>query len=493
MGLGHGNSLSWWNLTGGTDSLRTYIATNKVVQSGLVLNLDAGASTSYVGSGTTWTDLSDKISSATGALPIYNTADTYGAVKGSGTRTDAFASSLVLAVPMDGANNGTTFTDESANIKGSGSAKTITRVNTTTTTAVSKFYGSSGSFNGSNTYLSIPDSDDFAFGTGNFTMETWAYVNSGSYLYFGQGEGGSPAFTVYNNLLLVGPGIWSYSLSFPTLPVAQWFHFALVRNGNTLTIFVDGSNVISAGYSSSWPDSSSIFTIGYVRGTYTNGYIQDFRVYKGVAKYTANFTPPAPPVLNNGTLTNGPTYSATNGGSIVFDGTNDNVNIGTQSLVGSGTSPFSVELWFYNTKNWTSGQYSVFNTIKQDTEFFIAVFNSSGTLYLYSPFRGGTAQWGIPVTQSNYVNKWVCLSIVYNGGDKNTASSFDTYSNGVKLPTGSVNLGGATGATNSNRISPDEGGIYYQGNIGAYKVYNKGLSAVEISQNFNALRGRFGI
>jgi hypothetical protein len=57
VGLGHGNSLSWWNLTGGTDSLRTYIATNKVVQSGLVLNLDAGASTSYPGSGTTWTNL----------------------------------------------------------------------------------------------------------------------------------------------------------------------------------------------------------------------------------------------------------------------------------------------------------------------------------------------------------------------------------------------------------------------------------------------------
>jgi hypothetical protein len=196
---------------------------------------------------------------------------------------------------------------------------------------------------------------------------------------------------------------------------------------------------------------------------------------------------------NNGTLTNGPTYSSSNGGSLVFDGTNDYVNIGTQSLVGSGTSPFSVELWFYNTKNWTSGQYSVFNTIKQDTEFFIAVFNSSGTLYLYSPFRGGTAQWGIPVTQSNYVNKWVCLSIVYNGGDKNTASSFDTYSNGVKLPTGSVNLGGAGGATNSNRISPDEGGIYYQGNIGAYKIYNRALTASEIQQNYNALRSRFGI
>ena len=76
MGLGHGNSLSWWNLTGGTDSLRTYIATNKVVQSGLVLNLDAGASTSYPGSGTTWTDLSGNGNTA--ALvngPTYSSAN----------------------------------------------------------------------------------------------------------------------------------------------------------------------------------------------------------------------------------------------------------------------------------------------------------------------------------------------------------------------------------------------------------------------------------
>jgi hypothetical protein len=49
---------------------------------------------------------------------------------------------------------------------------------------------------------------------------------------------------------------------------------------------------------------------------------------------------------NTGTLTNGPTYSSANGGSIVFDGVDDYVNIGSQSLVGSGTSPFSVELWF---------------------------------------------------------------------------------------------------------------------------------------------------
>jgi hypothetical protein len=58
MGVYAGPTDDWWNLTGGTDILRTNIATEKIIQDGLVLNLDAGASSSYPGSGTTWTDLS---------------------------------------------------------------------------------------------------------------------------------------------------------------------------------------------------------------------------------------------------------------------------------------------------------------------------------------------------------------------------------------------------------------------------------------------------
>jgi hypothetical protein len=138
------------------------------------------------GNGNNWTPFNlstssggpTSVAAASGALPIFNTTDTYGNTKGTGTRTDSNSSSIVLAVPMDGANNGTTFTDESATIKGSGSAKTITRFNTTTVTAQSKFYGSSGSFNGSTTYLRLDSSTDFDFGSGAFTVESWVYLNA---------------------------------------------------------------------------------------------------------------------------------------------------------------------------------------------------------------------------------------------------------------------------------------------------------------------------
>jgi hypothetical protein len=202
---------------------------------------------------------------------------------------------------------------------------------------------------------------------------------------------------------------------------------------------------------------------------------------------------------NTGTLTNGPTYSSSNGGSLSFDGVDDYINIGSQSLVGSGTSPFSVELWFYNTKNWTSGQYTMFFRVKQDTEFFTVLYNSSGTLNIWGVFRGST-QWGIPVTQSDYVNRWICMSIVYNGENKSSASSYLTYVNGVVLPFGTNNFGGAGGGgSNCNIIGADgDSGCnvsvgFHGGNISSYKVYNRALTAAEISQNFNALRNRFDI
>jgi hypothetical protein len=231
------------------------------------------------------------VAAATGGLPIWNTTDTYGATKGSGTRTDANSASIVLALPMDGTNGGTSFGDQSATIKGSGSAKTVTvNGNTNTSTAQSKFYGSSGSFDGSGDYLSLADSADWAFGSGDFTIETWAYLNSGS-LYFGQGEGGSPAFVVYGNSVYIGPSVWTTQLNFTAPPTGSWFHFAFVRNGNTLTVYINGVNAGSLSYSSTWPDSTDALTLGLARSTNMNGYFQDFRIYKGVAKYTANFSP----------------------------------------------------------------------------------------------------------------------------------------------------------------------------------------------------------
>ena len=196
---------------------------------------------------------------------------------------------------------------------------------------------------------------------------------------------------------------------------------------------------------------------------------------------------------NNGSLINGVGYNSANGGILVYDGLNDYVNIGNQNIIGSGTAPFSFEMWLYNIRSFSAGQYTTLVTLRQDTEFFINLYRPTDTLHVYSAFRGQN-QWGIPVVQSDYFNKWICLNVVYNGGNKSTASSFITYLNSTQLPTPNVNFSTAGGSSNSNTIGTDgANGGFHQGNIGSYKVYNRALSAAEIQRNFNATRGRYGI
>ena len=111
----------------------------------------------------------------TAALPILKTTDQFGKTLGSGTNADPFAANLVLALPMNGSNGGTTFTDQSATIKGSGSAKAITRTNAVTSTTQSNYYGSSGYYDANSSRLQVANSSDFDFGSGDYTIEVWVY------------------------------------------------------------------------------------------------------------------------------------------------------------------------------------------------------------------------------------------------------------------------------------------------------------------------------
>jgi hypothetical protein len=253
------------------------------------------------------------VAAASGALPIYNTTDTYGATKGTGTRTDTNSSSIVLAIPMDGANNGTTFTDESATIKGSGSAKTITRNgDSKTSTAQSKFYGSSGYFDGSGDYVEAADSADFTFGSGDFTIEVWAnpvaLVSNRQASILGQWSNQNDRSwdiaceNTGASLKVYGVSLNAYNFSTP-LPVGQWTHLALTRSGNTLRAFSNGIQIGSTTISEAIVDSPQTVKLGTNSDSfsqrYFNGYIQDARVYKGVAKYTGNFNPPTSTIIGS--------------------------------------------------------------------------------------------------------------------------------------------------------------------------------------------------
>jgi len=250
------------------------------------------------------------VASASGALPIYNTTDTYGTTKGTGTRTDSNSSSIVLAVAMDGANNGTTFTDESATIKGSGSAKTVTAYgNTKTITSESKFYGSSADFASDGTdYLAVSHSSDLNLNSAtNFTIEAWVYADTNrTYNYFvSKGSGttrewalATTATTVHFYWSTNGTGSGDSVISIShTVATARWNHIAAVKLGSTITLYVNGISIGSGSFTSGYSGTSPLYVGRFADYTgishSLDGKINDLRIYNGIAKYTSNFNPPS--------------------------------------------------------------------------------------------------------------------------------------------------------------------------------------------------------
>jgi hypothetical protein len=181
---------------------------------------------------------------------------------------------------------------------------------------------------------------------------------------------------------------------------------------------------------------------------------------------------------NTGTLTNGPTYSSANGGSVSFDGTDEYATVPSNSgwaFGGNGT----VEQWVYVAGN--SGGNDRFWCVNNNSTSLDAYLN--GASYNIG-FHGGVVLTTTTIPQ----NTWVHFVVVYTSG------TIKVYFNTIEQ--------GLTGTTTGYNITSN-GTLYIgryitapyelNGRIASMKIYNRALTASEIQQNFNALRGRFGI
>jgi len=192
---------------------------------------------------------------------------------------------------------------------------------------------------------------------------------------------------------------------------------------------------------------------------------------------------------NNGTLTNGPIFSAANGGCIVFDGVNDYVAGGN---LGSFYSQGTISYWMYSTavenyRNPFSTNYNGVNVgirFEQYTSaspyggFSVVIGNDAGTYtgFSYSPSAILTVNsWYNVVLVWNIVTNNV---VGYLNGDLKFNSSHTYWA--TTLP--AIAIG--------NGFSGDR---YFKGNISSVEIYNRGLSATEVSQNYNAVKSRFGL
>ena len=200
---------------------------------------------------------------------------------------------------------------------------------------------------------------------------------------------------------------------------------------------------------------------------------------------------------NNGTLVNGPTFDANNAGGIVFDGVNDYM---TTTVLPSGTDLFTLSFWIYlNTNltgNWGGSNKSaiIFTGDNAGTYEFIllTIDGNVGPPYTIALSKYGQAKTGLcQISQTNImpIQRWHNLVLIRDG-----AASQQIYLNGSLLTTGNISDSMASAATMLSGGATQSGySGYLNGKFSNILKYNRALSASEIQQNFNALRGRYGI
>jgi len=179
---------------------------------------------------------------------------------------------------------------------------------------------------------------------------------------------------------------------------------------------------------------------------------------------------------NNGTLINGPTFSTSNGGSIVFDGINDRVS--TNFKPGGARSYF---IWVrYNSINSLPAGFSLTGTQEVAAYNYLGIQNG-GSFYYYAGTSGGQLASTLLSANIWYQQGFVLFA---DGSRK-------LYLNGVEIANQAGGLGNT--ATAEFSIGCVNQNHWINGSISIVTQYNRPLSDAEIQQNFNAYRGRYGI
>lgn len=192
-------------------------------------------------------------------------------------------------------------------------AKSITtQGNAQVSTSVSKFGGASALFDGTGDYLDVGSTSDFAFGTGDFTIEAWVYNTKAS----STRKSGILSKRNFDNINAGGWGLYlttddgkvgweqlfsggtAYEIS-NSLSASTWYHVAVVRSGTAMNIYIDGTS------RASWTDSTNYTNTNLLKiGTFSDstqnntptdsvawqGNIDEVRISNS-ARYTSGFTP----------------------------------------------------------------------------------------------------------------------------------------------------------------------------------------------------------
>jgi hypothetical protein len=191
---------------------------------------------------------------------------------------------------------------------------------------------------------------------------------------------------------------------------------------------------------------------------------------------------------NNGTLTNGPTYSSANGGSIVFDGVNDFVIDSSTTNIPVGNSSRTIQLWVYP-KSGTDVFIQLGTGVSGNQTYIVEFFTFSGTTYLYTDGLNAVNNVTISGSQLPTLNAWNHVTF------GNSGQNWFYYLNGVLQKSGTfsvtLNTIGQKYIIGKRDDVPGINTLY--GNLAQTLIYNRALSATEILLNFNYQKNKYGL
>jgi hypothetical protein len=376
-------------------------------------------------------------------------------------------------------------------------------------TSGSTYYGS---FNGSTQYLTVADSFSLQPGSSNYTVEAWFYqtatggANGASIVSKANPASLGPFLLQINGsqlraLVSTDGSSWAFVISGPTISLNTWYHVALVRNGSTFTLYLNGV-ASGTGTVSGTVYNASGYALMIGNGNYATaiftGYISNVRVVIGTAVYTSNFIPLGPLsikqparinvaalggpevsllTLQNSTIINNssnlvpqPTYipTATYGGS--FSGnaqylsTASSANFNLNAAVN-----FTVEAWVYILPGNTNTILSL--GTGGSAYWWTFQVNTDGTL----SFATGTGGWAVNTAYNTVANAvpnytWTHVAAVKTG------NSFNMYINGNSVYS-SATYSGASGQSGSLYIGTyyvnyNNDGSWFRGYISNLRIVN---------------------
>ena len=375
------------------------------------------------------------------------------------------------------------------------------------------------SFDGSSNYATIP----YTITDNSFTVSLWYYSkvfssNSLSDAIISNYQVSIAGFdlrldTPTTLQLDIRVGSSYPNLSFGTIANNTWYHLSFNYDGATVKAFVNGNLVSSSNavgtrtngsqicIGTSFVDTGRKATCGIPQVMIYNRALSDSEILQNYNATKKRYTPEENIVRDGlvfhvdaskpnsyagvgntiydisgsgkiGTLTNGPTFSGLNGGSIAFDGSNDYILFPNSDVMGS---VYTQNIWFKKNSSSVSDL--------ADAQYSGALVYSGSIVFYYTNVP--------PVTLTAYysfaIGVWYCLSLVRGSSVK------QIYLNGnILASTGSTDMYDAPG---TNFVIGSNGGNseFLNGNIAQVQIYNRALSSTEILQNYNALKTRYGL